>query len=334
MTKNERILQIQEIIINHPDGITRSEIARRLQVDRSTIGRDIDWMSQRFSLIEDDDRKLFLDKRNFLSNIQLTMFEMEALHLAAKLFQKVMKFPFPHGAALMRKLAHAQGKVSKAIADRMKDTAELIDRATPSLSIQYQRYQEVIEKLGVAISEYRPVLITHFSQKRQSEDEYSLLPITLEPHPEGRSVHLIGWTYLEQNPFFRTLKIERISNLQLCEPDVHAYEAVPLEEISKKLGDAWSIWTSGNQTVEVVLFFSKAVAKRVGETQWHPSQELISNDDGSLVWKGRIAEPREMYPWIRSWGADVQIIEPGYLRDRHIAELELAVEIYKKSEKV
>jgi CRISPR-associated endonuclease/helicase Cas3 len=41
-----------------------------------------------------------------------------------------------------------------------------------------------------------------------------------------------------------------------------------------------------------------------------------------------VAEPLEMYPWIRGWGADVEILEPAELRERFRGEVERMKEIY------
>jgi len=36
--------------------------------------------------------------------------------------------------------------------------------------------------------------------------------------------------------------------------------------------------------------------------------------DGFLIWRAQVAEPQEMLPWIRGWGADVEVLEPEGLR--------------------
>jgi hypothetical protein len=65
------------------------------------------------------------------------------------------------------------------------------------------------------------------------------------------------------------------------------------------LADAWGIWTSEADPVVVVLRFHPVVARRVRETQWHHSEQLEEQADGSLMWRARVAEPQEMMPWIR-----------------------------------
>ncbi|KGE72160.1 helix-turn-helix transcriptional regulator [Spirochaeta lutea] len=330
MYKSERLLQIIELLHDHPEGLSRAEIAKRMGVHRSTIGRDLISLENSFALIEDEDGLISIDRKSFLSELRLSMFELEALHIAAKLFQKVMNFPFPHAASAMRKLADAQGKVSRALADRMRETAELIDQTSPLLTINYSGYRNVIEQLGIAISEYRPVTIIHYSQNRNENSRYELLPLTLEPHPEGKAIHLIGWMFKETEPSFRTLKIERIQEVHLEAPARELYLRVPMEKFWGRLAAAWSIWSSEKTPQKVVLRFDPAIAARVRETTWHISQKLTEHADGSLMWQGIIAEPREMYPWIRGWGPDVEVLGPEWLRERHREDFLRGAKIYEK----
>lgn len=60
-----------------------------------------------------------MDRSGYLNEVKLTMHELEALHLSARLFLKLMRFPFPHAPGALRKLAEAQQRVSPALADRM-----------------------------------------------------------------------------------------------------------------------------------------------------------------------------------------------------------------------
>jgi len=70
------------------------------------------------------------------------------------------------------------------------------------------------------------------------------------------------------------------------------------------------------------------VAGRVGETCWHPSEQVIEQAGGSLLWRARIAEPQEKPPWIRGWGADVEVVEPLNLRERLSGEARRLAEGY------
>ena len=345
MPKSERLQQIEHLLLAHPEGLRRAEIARRLGVNRSTISRDVDALSHAVPITESDDARLRLDRRGYLTTIRLTMFELEALHLAARLFARVMKFPFPHASAALRKLADAQGRVSLRLADRIRETADEIERFPLRAAVTAAQYRTVVEQLGTAITENRPVRVVYYARQRGRDAEYRLFPLTLEPHHEGRAVHLLAWELPpphrgsadDGEPTdtdaggFRTLKIERIRAITLEEPAPAFLETIPQDEIAHRLARAWSIWTTEEQPEEVELRFSAAVADRVAETLWHGSQHLDAQPDGSVVWRGAVSAPREMYPWIRGWGPDVEVLAPQWLREEHRRDFERGVALYRNS---
>ncbi len=331
MSRFDRLQQIEQLLLSHPEGLSRADIARRLGVHRSTVGRDIDTLGRRIPVTEDDTQRLYLDRHSYLTTIRLTMFELESLHLAARLFARVMKFPFPYASSALRKLADAQGRVSLRLADRMRKTADEIDSFPASVAGESTRYREIVERLGTAITDGRPVRAHHYSRNHNEVREYYLYPLTLEPHHEGRAVHLLAWQLDGSPPAFRTLKIERIHRLDLEQPAPELLEGIPLDEVDLRLSRAWSIWTTNGPAVQVVLRFSSAVADRVMETLWHTSQELAQRNDGSVIWSGRVAEPREMYPWIRGWGPDVEVLEPQWLREQHRCDFAAGEELYRET---
>ncbi|MHB8194442.1 MAG: WYL domain-containing protein, partial [Bellilinea sp.] len=85
--------------------------------------------------------------------------------------------------------------------------------------------------------------------------------------------------------------------------------------------NAWGIWFTDEKPIEVVLKFGRRVAQRVGETRWHRTEQVTELEDGGLLWRALIAEPQEMMPWIRGWGADVEVLEPEGLREVIKAEV-------------
>jgi len=50
--------------------------------------------------------------------------------------------------------------------------------------------------------------------------------------------------------------------------------------------------------------------------------------DGSLIWRAWIAEPQEMLPWIRGWGADVVVLAPEEVRTHLAGEARRLAQTY------
>ena len=94
------------------------------------------------------------------------------------------------------------------------------------------------------------------------------------------------------------------------------------------LADSWGIMR-GEGLTDVVLQFNPAVAALVKERTWHPSQTTDELADGGLLFTVRISDPREMRPWIRSWGADVEVLEPTALRNEMVDQARRMAELYQ-----
>ena len=109
----------------------------------------------------------------------------------------------------------------------------------------------------------------------------------------------------------RTFKVERIEHAELT---AETFDIPPDFDAADRMRQAWGI--SDEETVHVCLrFVDAAAAKRVMETNWHPSQRLETQADGSLVLTLDVGGVLEITPWLLSWGAAVEVLEPPVLRD-------------------
>lgn len=108
-----------------------------------------------------------------------------------------------------------------------------------------------------------------------------------------------------------TFKLERIRNARLT---VENFEIPANVDIEKLLSTSWGvIW--GND-VEVVLEFTATATRRVKESVWHPSQIITDLPNGGCRLKMKVGSMLEITPWIRSWGPDVDVLEPMELREQ------------------
>lgn len=316
--KAERLLQIEALLLTHPEGLTQAEIARRLGVNRSTINRylpDLD----RFCIYETDGGRLAIDRDHYLMNVRLTLHEAMALHLAARLMATHADKQNPHAAAALRKLGLALEKLAPRVAEHLKTSAGVMDDAV-------QRhdpvYLSVLETLTRAWSDGKVAHVWH-----RMEDgrvfEYDFAPYFIEPYAVGKTTHTIGWR--EPPGALRTFKIERIQRVELTG---RSYTIPADFDPRKILADAWGIWYTDEEPVEVALKFHPRVTHRVRETRWHRSERIEEQPDGSLLWRAQVAEPQEMLPWIRGWGADVEVLEPKELREQMTGEARRLAGVY------
>lgn len=318
--KTERLLQMEALLLTNPQGITQAEMARRLGVDRSVIHRNLYDFQKIYPTINHEDGRISLDRSAYLVKVAFTLHEATAVHLAARLLATRMDRQNPHAASALRKLGVALEQLAPRISNHVKQAAEVMDNA---LQWQDPRYLQVLEKLTLAWAELRRVRVWHRSEKAGKVLEYLLGPYFIEPYAVGQTTHLIAQD--EKSGKLRTLKIERIERIELTSD----YYQIPTDfDPRDLLADAWGIWYTNSAPIEVVLKFSPSVAARLEETRWHRSEKKTRLEDGSVLWQAKVAEPLEMIPWIRSWGADVEALEPSGLRQALAREARELASVY------
>lgn len=114
-------------------------------------------------------------------------------------------------------------------------------------------------------------------------------------------------------------------------PQTEPFKIDPKFEQETLFKYAWGIWASDKEPVTVKLRFSgREAIRRVEESVWHPQQMISEPDEqGRVTWQAPIAEWCEMLPWVRGWGADVEVVEPMALRKAIFTEVHRLNRIYK-----
>ncbi len=302
--KTARLQEIEILLAQHPEGMTQTEIARRLGVDRSTISRNLRDLE---APIYEENGRLHLDRKGYLLNLRLSLHEALSLHLASRLLTANLDRQNSHAASALRKISEAMKHLAPQLSRHINASADAIDELA---SFDNPTYMRVLEALTEGWAMGRKVRIRHRKTSADPLTTYLFSPYYIEPGAWGRSTYVFG---LREPPdLVRTLKIERIEAAELTDDRY----TIPVDfDPFRLLSDAWGIWYTENEPADVVLKFSQRVASRVMETRWHRSQQIETCPDGSLLWRARVAAVQEMIPWIRGWGADVEVLEPDNIRN-------------------
>ncbi|MFW5941888.1 MAG: helix-turn-helix transcriptional regulator [Chloroflexota bacterium] len=304
-SKLKQLDRLKEILLAHPQGLRKAELARRLGVHRSTVSGYLDDLGELVPVYEPRPDYFAIDREMYRVEVLLTLDEAVALHLASRLLATRTDKHYPHAAKALRALGTALEQIAPLVSDHLRRSAGVLDgphRRQDPVFIQ------VLEQLTRAWAERRTVRLTH---EMDSGDifTYTFAPYFIEPYAIGRTLHVIGW---RQPPgALRTFKVERIRTVELL---ADTYDIPDDFDPRQQLRDAWGIWYADDDPQEVVLHFSPQVATRVRETMWHHAEQTTDLPDGRLEWRAPVAAWQEMVPWIRGWGADVEVVEPTALR--------------------
>jgi predicted DNA-binding transcriptional regulator YafY len=311
-TKAERLLEIEVLLLAHPAGMRQADLAARLGVHRSTIHRYLPELTTQFQVFETDDGRLAIDRDNYLARLRVTVHEAAAIFLAARLLHRTSDEHNPHAAEALTKLGCALQGVAPPMAAGIVKTAEAMSARGGRAS---DSYLPVLRALTTGWVTGRWVRVRYRRIGAEVESQSMIAPYLLEATAPGFSTYCVG---LREPPGeVRTLKIERITHAEVTQ---EPYEIPDDFDASTRFDRAWGVWVGCDSApVEVVLRFAAAAAERVRETRWHASESANAEPDGSVTWRACVDEPTEMLPWIRSWGADVEVIAPEALR-RQVAE--------------
>lgn len=313
LNKRQRIEQIYQILRDYPDGLTQSELARKLRVYPSTIKKYLDNDDLPYVFEGIDDKRLRLNPDIHLFRLGFSFDEITMLHIAARLLVRQTNQHNPYAASALRKLSEVIEKADQNISQHLANAASQTDSHQQILNKEFVTTLHVLTK---ARTKGRKVTLEYELDDGQWIP-YTFAPYFIEPYAPGLTTHVIGKR--EPPNAIRTFKLERLRNARLTHDDFMIDADFNPQSL---LEHAWGIWYTDKPPELVELKFAPRVKRRVLETRWHRHQtepEVLM--DNSVIWRCRIAEPREMLPWIRGWGADVTIIQPVSLlseMERHI----------------
>ena len=299
-------------------GARIEEIARQVGVSRRTVYRDLKALDEEMGFpLWSEGGRWGIEGTAFLPPLKFTRAEAMAVFLAARLVARYADDFDPDLAGAFQKLA---GALPPVLAEHVNRTIEAL-AAKP----QDPDFSRHVELLTQAWAERRVVQFTYdasIHDPARGSREAVVRPYYLEPSLATHALYLIGLD--ETRDAIRTFKVERIGELALTPRTFEPHKGT----IDQAMRSAWDIISDQPET-RVVLRFEPAVAARVRETTWHPSEQVEVEADGSLRWRATVAGTIEIRVWILQWGHQVEVLEPAELRDEVAAIHRVAAARYK-----
>lgn len=317
-SKYERLDAIERHLARSPNGMTTGDLAEALGVAPSTIFRDLKFLEGRGTGLIQNGRRYQIDHRRSIHTVKLTNDELLALYLAARLLSRHSDEHNPHVVGALDKLADALRVRSPLIAEHIARAAD----AVRSRRVR-REYVEAMQAITQGWAERRKVRLRYRAYWKDEVTERTFAPYFIEPSGIGYACHVIGLDDLRGE--LRTLKIERISEAQLTD---ERYEVPESFDPQRLLASAWGVIWRDAGAITVTLRFVPGVVRRLKESVWHFSQRLEDQPDGSCLFTVSVGSTVEMKPWIRQWGAAVEVVAPAELRAEIRDEVRAMAAVY------
>ena len=254
----------------------------------------------------------------FLPPIDLNLQEALSLLLLVHRASNQMQLPFKNSALI------AALKIENNLPARVRqycNTALQNVSARPGAQAPTKSLDSTFAQLQKAITKKHKVNIRYNSLFEGEVIELDLHPYHLLYNQ--RAWYVLGNSSLHKS--VRTFKLNRISELKTTEQCFLDGENFDLYDY---FGKAWSMIPEG-RIYNIKLRFLPKVANNVIEVQWHSTQEVTCNSDGSATVEFRVDGLGEITWWILGYGNQVQVLAPKELLKR---VLEITKKMIKANE--
>jgi len=307
--KASRISRVVQLLTTLQSGenYAVSDLAKMFGTSRRTIFRDLKEL-QTIGVPYHYNAKTgsyAIDPEFFLPPIDLNLQEALGLLLLVHKASGQIQLPFKNSALLaaLKIENNLPVKIRQYCNTALQNISTRVGPQAPSKMLD-----KTFAQLQKAIAKKNKV-----SMRYHSLFEGQIIDVELCPYHlmyNRRAWYVLGLSDLHKS--IRTFKLNRIKELKSTEKYFVGGESFDLYDF---FGRAWSMMPEG-RIYNIKLRFLPMVANNVTEVQWHSTQKVRRNSDGSATIEFRVDGLREITWWILGYGDQVQVLAPKALRNK------------------
>lgn len=300
----ERLYGIVAKVQNN-EAVNLTALAGAFEVDKRTIQRDIEFLSDRLGVPISYDRKegRYVIDDDFAHIPPLELKDTDYLLLS---FLQQCLAPYAAteiGAEMNKSFERLFGvlsgskkwkKWSKAVLFRFENQPQGTPKEVKIFNLLYR-----------AISQQKVVCFTYKSP-RNPVSQKSVKPLLMLMQ-KGRW-YLYGLT--DPKKGITPFSFNRISEIEITK---EKFSAEGMPDPRAMLRNSFGVAISSDPPFKVILEFESKVVERMKETLWHPNQRLTDLPDGRAQLTLPLNNTLELESWILSWGPYIKVVKPEEL---------------------
>ncbi len=194
--------------------------------------------------------------------------------------------------------------------------------------IDYSPFTEQYASLLQSIRKQKVCIVTYKRGPAADARTFSFAPKRLISYRETLS--FVGYEVSEKgtaHPKYDnhlTLYLQRCLDVKMT---TRSSERVPEPVYAQGDSEPSAFGTMHGEAFHVRILFTKETAPYIYDRIWSNRQEMILNDDGSLILDFDAQSFHELISWVLSFGAKAKVLEPEWLKEDIKSQLS---ESYKK----
>ncbi|MBL8746209.1 MAG: WYL domain-containing protein [Phycisphaerae bacterium] len=317
--KFHRVLRMLTLIQSRR-GWNASRLASELQVEERTIFRyldDLEIMGVPYYFDKESDG--YRIRSDFhLPPVQITPDEALALSLLCESLAE--REQIPH----LRPAWRALNKIESMLPAPIR--AEL-ESSRPGFTIQTAQanpgdgWSDVYECVRAGIRQGRVLRCAYDSNNSAPDDAAEF---DFEPYALFFSVR--AWYAVGRHGGRDALRSLKINRFQKCDLTDRTFQK-PVFSIDEYLGNAWRMMRGATE-YDVEIHFDPQFTPTMSDTNWHKTQKIEFNEDGSSIFRCTVAGLDEIMWWVLGMGPHCKVIRPAELRERILSLSRETVALY------
>jgi predicted DNA-binding transcriptional regulator YafY len=298
--------RIIQTLIASRKGISVSDLARDLECHPRTVYRDLEALEIAGFPVFTEKRGAkniwrIMDSARQHTSVPFTLLELMALYFSRGML-KILEDTVFYDAleSLFKKI---KATIAPEMAAYLKGVQDSLIVGQKPIK-HYGQYKETIQAVNQALLHPKRLKIAYYTMSRNTLTERMVSPYKLWFF-DG-TFYLIGYCHLRKE--IRTFALDRIQAIEASELAFRPSKDLDIDGFMRASFGVFQ----GEKTV-VRIHFSKAIAGYVREKNWHATQKIQSQADGSIIYSAEVAGTQEIKYWILKWGAQAKVLAPQHL---------------------
>lgn len=183
----------------------------------------------------------------------------------------------------------------------------------------YAQHGEIISRVNRAVVSRQYLDITYYTMNRKKMTRRTVAPYKIWFF-DG-TFYMLAYCRLRKG--IRLFALDRVKSLETKDEQFDMPEDFDVDALLQSSFGAFL-----GEAVDVLIWFSADIAGYIEEKVWHASQEIDKQDDGSILFRIKVAGTDEIKFWVMTWGAKAKVMEPLSLRDEIQNEVREMIKLY------